>query len=185
MSVYQIALFLHVLGALGLFSALGIEWAAVGPLRRAAVVDDARPWIPVLRSLGRVGGPSAAVILATGVYMGTTTWGRQPWIGLSLLGLVVMAVLAAGVTGRRVTAIARELQADSPNHDVARIRLRDPALVVSLRLRTAVALGIVFLMTSKPAAGLALGAMGAAVALGLAWSAPALARRSGRIDLAR
>jgi hypothetical protein len=43
----------------------------------------------------------------------------------------------------------------------------------------------VFLMTTKPAAGLALAVMGAAVALGLAWSRPALGRRrSTGVELA-
>ena len=185
MSLYTIALFLHVLGALGLFATLGIEWAVAEPLRRATDVAQARPWIRVLRSLGRMGGPSSATILVTGIYMGMSSGGRQPWIGLSLLGLVFLALLAAGVSGRRVAAIARDLDSCSPRNDSLRLRLRDPLLVVSLRLRTAVATGIVFLMTSKPAAGLALAAMATAVALGLAWSAPALVRRqSAGVELA-
>jgi hypothetical protein len=173
MSVYTIVLFLHVLGALGMFAALGVEWAVAGPLRRATDVAQARPWITVLLSLGRVGGPSSGTILVTGIYMGMTNWGRQPWIGLSLLGLVFLALLAAGVSGRRVAAIARDLDSGLTKSDSPLHRLQDPVLVVSLRLRTAVATGIVFLMTSKPAAGLALAAMGAAVALGLTWSVPA------------
>jgi hypothetical protein len=184
MTVYKLALFLHVLGALGLFAALGIEWAAAGPLRRAASDDEARPYVRLLVSLGRVGGPSAGTLLVTGIYMSATAWGRQPWTGLALLGLLCLAVLAAGVTGRRVAAIGRSLDADSGKDGSLRLRLHDPVLVASLRLRTAIATGIVFLMTSKPAAGLALGAMGAAVAIGLAWSAPALGRRSAGVRLA-
>lgn len=178
MTVYQIVLFLHVSGALGMFAALGIEWAATGPLRRAADAEAARPWLGLLRSPGRVGGPSAVMLLVTGIYMTRTAWGRQPWIGLALLGLVLLALLAVGVTGRRLAAVARALQQSGfPGADSPRVRLQDPALVVSLRLRTMIALGIVFLMTSKPAAGPALATMGTALALGLAWSALALGRR--------
>jgi hypothetical protein len=186
MSVYTIALFLHVLGALGMFAALGIEWAAAGPLQRATDVAQARPWIGVLRSLGRLGGPSAATLLATGIYMVATTGsGRQPWIGLGLLGLVFLALLGGGVTGRRMAAIARDLDSGSARSDSPLLRFQDPVLAFSLRLRTAVATGVVFLMTVKPTAGVALAAMGAAVALGLAWSAPALARRrSADVELA-
>ena len=186
MSSYTIALFLHILGALGMFAALGIEWAVAEPLRRATDVAQARPWIGVLRSLRRVAGPSAVTILVTGMYMVTTTTaGRQPWIGLGLLGLVFLALLGAVVTGRRVAAIARDLDSGSTKGDSPLLRFQDPVLAFSLRLRTAVATGIVFLMTIKPAAGLALAAMGAAVALGLAWSAPALGRRrSAGVELA-
>jgi hypothetical protein len=178
MSLYTIALFLHVMGALGMFGALGIEWAAAGPLQRATDVAQARPLIRVLRSMRRVAGPSAVTLLVTGIYMvATTSAGRQPWIGLGLLGLVLLALLGGGVTGRRMAAIARDVDAASTKGDSPRFRLEDPVLVVSLRLRTAVATGVVFLMTTKPAAGLALAVMGAAVAFGLAWSGPVLGRR--------
>jgi hypothetical protein len=84
-----------------------------------------------------------------------------------------------------MAAIARDLDSGSTRSDSPLLRLQDPVLAFSLRLRTAVATGIVFLMTVKPAAGLALAAMGASVALGLAWSAPALARRrSAAVELA-
>ncbi|HEU4698551.1 MAG TPA: hypothetical protein VFS40_05190 [Gemmatimonadales bacterium] len=184
MTFYQITLFLHVSAALGMFAALGIEWAAAAPLRRAASAEEARPWLRLLRAPGRLGGPAALLLLATGMYMTRTTWGRQAWIGLALLGLVLLAVLAAGVTGRRLAALARALHSGAPAAGAPLGRLEDPALVVSLRLRTTLALGIVFLMTSKPAAGLALAAMGTALALGLAWSALALGRRPERVELA-
>src|SRR5574338_1517979 len=103
MTLYNIALFLHVVGALGIFAALGVEWAAAGALRRATDVAAARPWFAQLRSLGKVGGPSGATILVSGIYMGATAGGRQAWIGLGFLGLVFLAV-AGGVAGRRVAA---------------------------------------------------------------------------------
>lgn len=186
MSLYTIALFLHVMGALGIFAALGIEWAAAGSLQQATDVAQARPWIRVLRSLRRVAGPSAVTLLVTGSYMvATTSSGRQPWIGLGLLGLVLLALLGGGVTGRRMARIARDVDAASTKSDSLRLLVQDPVLVASLRLRTAVATGIVFLMTIKPGAGLALATMGAAVAFGLAWSAPALGRRrSAGVELA-
>lgn len=178
MSTYHIALFLHVLGALGVFAALGIEWAAAGALRRAANAEEARPWTGLLASQRRLGGPSALTILVTGVYMTSSAWGRQPWIGLSLVGLVALAVVGAVLTGRRMAAIARDLRSSSDRDESIRLRLRDPMLVVSLRLRTAIALGIIFLMTTKPAAAIALAGLGTALVLGLAWSVPALGRRT-------
>lgn len=176
MTIYQIVLFLHVLAAFGLFAALGIEWAAVAPLRRAAEAEQARPWLKLLRSLSRVAGPSAVTLLVTGVYMGMTAWGRQAWIGLSLLGLVLIAALGAAMTGRRLAAVGRESARGSLRGEPLRLRLQDPILVLSLRLRTAVATGIVFLMTTKPPREIALAAILAAVVLGLAWAVPAFGR---------
>ena len=111
MSLYTIALFLHVMGALGMFGALGIEWAAAGPLQRATDVAQYRPWIRVLRSMRRVAGPSAVTLLVTGIYMvATTSSGSQPWIGRGLLGLVFLALLGGGVTGRRSPATSMPLR---------------------------------------------------------------------------
>lgn len=184
MTVYSIALFLHVVGALGIFAALGVEWAAAGALRGAADVAQARPWIGVLRSSGRLGGPSGAIILVTGIYMGTTIGGRQAWIGLGFLGLVFLAI-GAGIAGRRVAVVARDLDTPSMKRDTQRFRLQDPVVLASIRLRTAVATGVVFLMTSKPPVGLSLGVMGVALVVGLAWSASVLLRRrSARVELA-
>lgn len=177
MSLYTTALFLHVLGALGLFAALGIEWAIAGALRRATDPSHAKSLIGVLRPLHRVAGPSAVTILVTGVYMGMTGPGRQAWIGLGFLGLVVVGALGGAVTGRRVAAVLRELESGSATSGSPMRRLQDPALAISLRLRTAIATGVIFLMTTKPTAGLAVAAMIVAVALGLVWSVPMLGRR--------
>ena len=183
MSIYAIALFLHVLGALGLFAALGIEWAVTAPLRVTTDLAQARAWINVLGAVRRLAGPSAVTILLSGIYMAMTTSNRQPWIGLGFLGLVVLAVLGAGITGRCIATIVRDLNSGSVMSGSLLDRLRDPLIAFSLRFRTALAMGIVFLMTTKPTAGLALAAMGAAVALGLAWSASALGRdRSARVE---
>ncbi len=177
MSFYLIVLFLHVLGALGMFAALGIEWAVAEPLRRATDLAQARPWIGALRSTRRLAGPSAVMILVSGVYMGMAGSGHQPWIGIGFLGLVLLAILGGGITGRRIAAIIRDLSGSSPKSTSALVRFQDPLLVFSLRLRTAIATGVVFLMTIKPTAGLAVAVMVIAVALGVAWSAPVLTRR--------
>ena len=42
MSLYAIAVFLHIVGALGLFAALGLEWASLLNLRRATAAGQAR-----------------------------------------------------------------------------------------------------------------------------------------------
>jgi hypothetical protein len=86
---------------------------------------------------------SVLVFLATGFYFVATRWGHQAWIGLAILGMVVMAVLGAAVTGRRVKAIATELALSAgPIPPGLRRRLDDRVLRVSVSIRAALGLGI-------------------------------------------
>jgi hypothetical protein len=168
MSLYDISIFLHVLGALALFAALGVEWAGLIGLRRAHTTAQVREWVRLFAGLRRVAGPAALIILVTGVYMSTTRWGRQPWIGLGLIGLVTIAALAPALTGRRVGSMARAIpDVDGPIPPALRDRITDPVLRLSAWLRTGISLGVVFLMTVKPGSAEALAALGVSVVLGL------------------
>jgi hypothetical protein len=178
-SVYSISLFLHIVGALGLFAALGLEWAGLSNLRRATEAGQVREWVRLLAAPRFVGGPAALTILVTGIYMGATRWGAQGWIVVGLAGMVVIAVLGAAITGRRAGAIARALPAeDGPISTTLSQRLHDPVLARSLWVRMALFLGIVFVMTTEPSTAGALASMGLALVGGLAASLPA--RAGGR-----
>ena len=39
MTVYAVALFLHIVGALGLFAALALEWTALSGFRRSTTAE--------------------------------------------------------------------------------------------------------------------------------------------------
>ena len=168
MSMYSVLVFLHIVGALGLFASIAVELASLAGLRRATTGAQVREWMGVIRGLGRVHGPAGLLILATGFYFVATRWGHQAWIGLAIVGMVVMAILGAGVTGRRMRAIGLELSAATGPIPVGvRRRLDDPVLRMSVALRAAIGLGIVFNMAVKPAAGGALAALGVAVVVGV------------------
>lgn len=174
MSVYSIVVFVHIVGALGLFAALGLEWASVLNLRRAATAGQAREWAKLLASLRLVGTPALLTVLVSGIYMMATRWGGQAWIGAGFGGLVLMAVLGGALTGRRAGPLLRAVGSeDGPISAALGYRLRDPVLMVSIYLRTALALGIVYVMSTKPSGAGALTAMGAALVLGLAAGFPA------------
>src|SRR5438309_314415 len=96
---YALAVFLHIVGALGLFAALALEWASLYNLRRVATAAQA----------GETGTISAGL--------------RQ--------------------------------------------QLHDPVLVLSAWVRTALGLGVIFVMAIKPGAAGSLTALGVALALGL------------------
>jgi hypothetical protein len=93
--------------------------------------------------------------------------------------MVLMAIIGAAVTGRRMKAIGRALPAgDGQLPGALRARLDDSALGMSASVRVALALGIVFNMSVKPAAGGAVATLVVAAALGL--PAGQLARGSSR-----
>lgn len=168
MSWYAISLYLHIIGALGLFASLALEWAGLVNLRRSRTAGQLRSSVGLLGATRLVGGPAALTLLVTGIYLGATRWGNQGWILLGFLGMLAMAILGAGLTGRRMRPILQQLPADDgPVPATLAQRVHDPMLPLSAWLRTALGLGVVFLMSVKPAIGGSALALGVAAALGL------------------
>jgi hypothetical protein len=159
MTLYSIALFLHVVGALLVFVTLTVEGIALRQLRRATTIEAAQAAAASLR-LNRIVGPLSALgVLVPGLYMTATTWGWVAWIVVALVAYVAIAGLGA-VNGIRIQALERsqELLAG----------IRNPIFLISWLTRVGIALGIVFLMTVKPAAAAAVLAMLLAAAAGAA-----------------
>ncbi len=148
--LYSLVLFLHVIGALGLFVALGIEWTILRNLPRATTAREARGWLGPFRVLRRIYPLSFVAILVSGIYMMAVSWGEAPWIVLGLFGLLALPALGQ-MTGRRMRRLGPALgEAQGEVEDSMRIRLADPILRLSLLLRIGLAVGIIFLMTVKP-----------------------------------
>ena len=181
MNDYSIALFLHIVGALGFFVALGLEWTSLGHLRRATTVEQVREWMRVPGEMGRVGMIAMVTLLGAGLYMMATAWGGAPWILVTFGALVVMSVFGMVLTRRRMAAIGRTLSAErGPLSPALRQLLHDPLLAISLDTRVAIALGIVFLMTVKPDLSVSLLVIIIAAMLGLASALPSLRREQAQ-----
>jgi hypothetical protein len=181
--IYTVALFLHIVGALGLFVALGLEWASMSYLRRAATVEQVREWLSVFNAQRRINPISWLAILIPGFYMAATAWRATAWIPIALGSVVLLVVLAVALTGRRMAPIGQSVAAESgPISSALRQRLDDPLLWASLRIRTAIALGIIFLMTVKPNLLGSLLAIGVASVLGLVFSLPAKGRNREKVQ---
>lgn len=176
MTLHAIAVFLHVVSAMTLIATMGAEWAIRAPLLRARTADEARPWVDALAGAGNAAGPAAIATLATGLYMTVRAWGYQPWIMLAMVALVSMGVIAVAMSARPVATLQRAIAAGGLDAAALAAHLRQPRLELSLRVRTTVTLGIVFLMTTKPPAIPAAVAIVVATALGLLWSLPAFSR---------
>ncbi len=180
MSLYSIALFLHIVGALGLFAALGLEWTSLRQLRRATTVEQARAWFDVLGLVRRIGPAALVAILLPGFYLMAAAWGWTGWIVVALAGMGLLAALGA-LNGVPLAALGRELTTRQGTLAApVRERLQHPRFVTSIKTRVALVVGIVFLMTVKPDLGGALLTIGVAVVLGLVASVPAWRRERAR-----
>src|SRR6202022_3591676 len=104
MTLYSIALFVHVVGALLLFVTLTVEGVALRLLHRTAATEAA-PGAGALLKVNRIVGPLSALgVLIPALYMTATRWGWVAWIVVALASWVVIAVLGA-VNGIRILAL--------------------------------------------------------------------------------
>lgn len=139
MSLYSIALFMHIVGVLLTFALMTVEGVAFSLRFTMAAV-------------GRIFGPiSAAAILVPGLYMTATQWGWKAWIVTGLVSYVVIA------GGGAVTGIS-----------LMRGRISRDTAVMSWLARIGIALGVVFDMTIKPDALWAVTAIVVAALIGAA-----------------
>src|SRR5579884_2877722 len=125
MTLYSVALFVHALGALGLFAGLALEWAALRRLRGATTAGQVQAHAAAFAVLPRLYIPSALAILLPGLYMTVTAWGwAAGWTTVALAAMVLLAALGAILTGSRMAAIGRAAAEDGPISPALRQRLR-------------------------------------------------------------
>jgi hypothetical protein len=187
MTLYQLLVFLHVLGGVGIFVALGIESISLSRLQSAAAPVDARVWMGLLKMPGRLGPIAMLTTLVTGMWMMAQAWGRQPWMVSAFVGLVGMAALGGVISLRGARRLRVALAGETgPELTIGFRSIRSgTALTASLRLRIAIGIGILGLMTTKPGAAGSLFIMAAAALSGLVSSIPFKALRSRLTGQAR
>ena len=175
MSLYTLALFLHVSGVIGIFGSLFIWLFGLAALRRARLVGQVRAiaWVIVLASPLMVG--SVLLLGLGGFEMAISTWGLlTPWIAVSLVSVLLIGPIGAFVLDPRMRSLfaqTREVP-DGPLPEVLVQKTHDPILVTGASMLTLLLLGIVFLMTTKPELVPAILVMVGALLLGLLCSLP-------------
>ncbi len=175
MSLYTLALFAHVSGAIGIFAGLGTWVFAVAALRRAQQVEQVRVLAALIHASGNLVVGSIVLLGIAGIYMALSVWGAQAtWIIVATISFVLLAPFGALVIEPRVRRIATEAgQApDGLLSAALEARTRDPLLAAGLVLYVSCLFGIVFLMTDKPPLMEAILAMGVALAVGVLASLP-------------
>lgn len=176
MNLYSLALFVHICGAVAIFAGLGVWVFGVVALRRAQLVEQARLLAALIKTSGNLVVGGVVLIGVAGFYMAVTAWSAQAtWIIVATISFALLAPGGLLVLDPRVRAIARFAQTaqDGPLPASLAARTRDPLLATGLSVYVSCLVGIIFLMTTKPAASEAILAMAIAVAVGAIVSLPA------------
>jgi hypothetical protein len=168
MNGFSIALFLHIVGALGVFVALGLEWTALRQIRSARLPEQVLPSMGMLKNTNKLGFPSMLTTIITGIYMVMNGVGWVPWILVVLGALVLMIVLSVVLTKPRMVAIGQALAVEKgPLSQTFHNLVNHPILWISIQTRVAIALGIIFLKIATPDLGGSLLTIGVAIVLGV------------------
>jgi uncharacterized membrane protein len=169
MNYYLIAKFIHIVGALGMFVTLGVEWLSLWNMRHAVSNTQIGEWLRITRGVQRLGGPSMAALLVSGIYMMAVARMHMSWLVVSFIALILLGVLGAVLAGRHMKSIRQSMDRESESiSPLLSQALHQPILWIVMQTRVAVTLGVVFLMTAKPDLSGSLLTMGIAVILGVA-----------------
>lgn len=166
MNSYSLLIFLHVLGAVGMFAAWGIEAVTLRRLRQAVTTGEARTCAQQFRKQGPLGPVAMLTALGTGIWMMVARWGPQPWMTASLAAVAAIVVIGIVLARRGMSRLDTAL-VDESERLPAHFAALTGSLVASLQLRIALGVGILGLMTMKPGVSGALAIMGAALVSGL------------------
>jgi hypothetical protein len=165
MTLYVAARALHIAGALGMFTALGVDLAGVTALARARTAGQVRHALDGYRVNAVLGPAALLLVLVPGIFM-AAAWAWQPWIRVAFFALLLIVVLGATVSRRKLGALGQIVKDDEQRIDPElRRRLQDPVLRGAFLLRALLTIGIVVLMTTKPGLTGSLLVLSAAVAL--------------------
>jgi hypothetical protein len=174
MSIYTIALFLHVIGVIGYCLGIGMWLFVLAGLRRAQRVEQVRALIHLNDLSGPFSGISALLLLAAGLYMALTAWSLLTgWILVALISLLLMVPTSAALIVPRRRALVGQMAREAPEgalSEALKQRINDPVILTVVQTVAALLLGLIFLMTTKPDVVGSLIVMAVALLLGLASS---------------
>ncbi|MFO7448420.1 MAG: hypothetical protein R6W90_18830 [Ignavibacteriaceae bacterium] len=146
----SIALFIHIVGAITLYTAIGIEWVFIMNIKKASHISTVKQWFGIMSKMGKLHGPSWLAILSSGIYLSAAVWGFHAWISVTLITIGIIMFFGAFVSGRILRNIGQSVAAADALTGEIRERLNNPVFVLSASIRTALAAQIILLMTIKP-----------------------------------
>lgn len=151
--MYQVALFIHILGVFGIVAGHTLIHVGLEVMRRAQTIERIRDWAAILAGLDKFMPPVTLAVLVAGVYMAWTRWGwTTPWIDASLVIFLLLMILGPLLPGRRFAAINRAVKTQESGiiPDTLVAQYRDRTLWIIENASSALILAMLFLMTTKP-----------------------------------
>ena len=151
MSFYSIVLFFHITGALGLFIGIGYEWMILYNLQKVTVASSANEWAGSAKVLRQIFSISGLLILLSGIYMTIAIKNITAWIIVGFILYLFLSISGSILGAKKIKSIAQALSSESEKLSEKILKqIRDPFLHNSLKIRSSLTLGIIFMMTIKP-----------------------------------
>ena len=151
--MYQIMLFLHILGVLFMFAAVGITLAGMAGMVSSKDNKSLAIWSRITTKADEFLPFSVILILLPALHLVFTTWGwKVAWVNVSLIALLFMTIAGPIINLKRFKAIKAAVEAetsDTPSNEVLS-KVRDMILWRSVSIMSVEVLGIVYLMSVKP-----------------------------------
>src|ERR1051326_7622584 len=108
MSFYGIALFIHVVGALLLFVAVGLNFLSMLRMRQAEEISRFREWTLLGRQAGRIIPMAILLITGSALYMVLTVWDwGTAWVDVALGTFLAHGVLLPAIENPRLAALQK------------------------------------------------------------------------------
>lgn len=96
-----------------------------------------------------IGGIGMILILVPGIYMMAVVWHNAAWIVIGFIDMVLIGAIGGIMTGRKMGRMKNDAGTSEDVTPELRKRMLDNSLVLSIRLRTFLLLGVVYMMTVK------------------------------------
>ncbi len=149
MNFYILVLFLHILGAAGLFLGLGMERITLNHLSRASTAEQVLSWGPSLKLIRISFSISALLLLLSGLYMAGRVWGWTGWVIVGLIMLITLAG-AGSMGGKKIGELMKSLSnsTGSLSSEISE-KVSASFLHKSYKTRIVLVIGTMFIMTMK------------------------------------
>jgi uncharacterized membrane protein len=145
-------MFIHLLGMIAFFIGFGLLQRVGARARQAETVEHLRMWLGLMQTTRSMFPSAVVMLLVTGLYMTADAWTfGTSWVVVALVAVAVMSVMGIGVVPRfrRINAAA-ETAPDGPTSSELRKLVADPVAWASVSAPNGAAMGVVWLMATKP-----------------------------------
>ena len=150
--LYNVVLFLHILGAVTMFMAIAVLALTMLYMLHSKDMENVKRWSGIAVKFDALFPMSTLLILVPALYLVFSTWGwGTAWINVSLAALLGASFLGPVINLRRLKGIhaAAEAETDAVPSAELMNKVRDRVLWNSVSVMSMMAVGILFLMVVK------------------------------------